>query len=97
MDGVHALTETQMAVVKRAIVFLKSDFEYKWLCWPVYYKIARPFLWLLSLGVITKRLDRRYHGNGDDEVWPFFSCEDYKTALKSPRYLNGISRRSSRR
>jgi hypothetical protein len=89
MDGAHALSKEQMAVVKRMIVFLKSDCEYKWPNWPLYYRIARPLFCLISFGVVTKRLDHHFHGNGDDDVWPFFKVEDYQVALKSPRYLNG--------
>jgi hypothetical protein len=89
MDGAHALSNEQLAVVKRAIVFLKSDCEYEWPSWPLYYRIARPLLWLVSFGVVTKRLDKHFHGNGDDVAWPFFKVEDYQTALNSPRYLNG--------
>lgn len=90
MDGKYALTEAQMATVKRAILFLKSDFEYKWPNWPLYYMISRPLLWLISLGSLTKRLDQYFHGNGDEDVWPFFSREDYEKALKFPRYLAGL-------
>jgi len=50
---------------------------------------ARPLLWAISFGVATKRLDKHFHGNGDDEAWPFFKVEDFQMALKSPRYLNG--------
>lgn len=89
MDGAHALSNEQLAVVKRAIVFLKSDREYTWPRWPLYYRVARPFLWMISFGVIAKRLDKHFHGNGDDEVWPFFTVEEYQMALKSPRYLKG--------
>ena len=89
MDGVHALSKEQIAVVKRALVFLKSDCEYKWQNWPLYYRVARPLLWLFSFGVVTKRLDLYFHGNGDDYAWPFFTVADYQVALKSPRYLNG--------
>jgi len=89
MDGAHALSNEQLIVVMRAIVFLKSDYEYKWPSWPLYYRVARPLLWLISLGLVTKRLDNHFHGNGDDEAWPFFKVEEYQAALKSPRYLNG--------
>lgn len=89
MNGVHALTEVQMFVVKRMIVFLKSDYEYKWPSWPRYYKIVRPLLWLFSFGALTKQLDRRFNGNGNYDVWPFFSSEDYEVALRSPGYLCG--------
>jgi hypothetical protein len=89
MDGAHALSYEQLTIVKRAIVFLKSDCEYKWPSRPLYYRVARPLLWVISLGIVTKRLDKHFHGNGDDEAWPFFKIEDYQTALKSPSYLNG--------
>lgn len=89
LEGRHALTEAQLVAVKRAIVFLKSDCEYKWPKWPIYYQIVRPLLALLSWGRLIKRLDRHFHGNGDYDVWPFFSHEDYELSLRSPRYLAG--------
>jgi hypothetical protein len=87
LEGRWALTEAQMAIVKRAIVFLKSDCEYKWPKWPIYYKIGRPLLWLVSIGILTKRLDNHFHGNGDDDLWPFFCRSDYEDALRFPHYL----------
>jgi hypothetical protein len=72
------------------IVFLKSDCDYKWQNRPLHYRIARPLLWLISFGAITKRLERHFHGKGDDDIWPFFTVEEYQAALKSPRYLNGM-------
>lgn len=87
LEGKWALTEEQIAIVKRAIVFLKSDFEYRWPKWPLYYKIIRPFIWLLSLGTLTKILDVHFNGNGDLGVWPFFSSEEYEEARKKPPYL----------
>ncbi len=87
LEGKWALNEEQIAIIRRAIVFLKSDFEYRWPKWPFYYKFSRPFIWLLSLGSLTKVLDARFNGNGDFEVWPFFSNEEYNEALQNPRYL----------
>lgn len=82
-----ALNENQLVVIKRAIVFLKSDFEYRWPKWPLYYKTLRPIIWLLSLGKATKRLDEHFNGYGNLEVWPFYSNEEYERALQQPRYM----------
>lgn len=89
LAGRFALTEEQTATVKRAIVFLNSDYEYTWPKWPIFYKITRPFLLLVSWGYLSERLDRYFDGNGDYDVWPFFSRKNYELALKSPRYLAG--------
>jgi len=90
MEGSWALTEAQMIIVKRAIVFLKSDCEYKRTKPPIFYKIVRPLLWLFSVGILTKQLDKHFNGNGDEDFWPFFCLSDYENAQKIPRYLNGI-------
>ncbi len=74
-------------VIKRAIIFLKSDFEYRWPKWPLYYKTLRPIIWLLSLGKATKRLDEHFNGYGNLEFWPFYSSEEYERALQQPRYM----------
>jgi len=87
LAGSLALTEAQMAIVKRAIVFLKSDCEYRWPKWSICYKIVRPLLWLVSIGILTKRLDRHFHGNGDEDLWPFFCRSDYEDALRFSHYL----------
>lgn len=95
MNGAHALSNQQIAIIKHAIMFLKSDCEYKWQNWPLYYGIARPLIWLISFGVITRQLDGHFCDNGDDDAWPFFTAEEYQGALKSPRYLNGAHRTAS--
>jgi hypothetical protein len=86
MNGEWALTTKQTEIIKRCIVFLKSNYEYKWLKWPLYYKAARPFVWLLSFGQLTEKLDKDFNRNGDLEAWPFFSKEEYEAAKKKPSY-----------
>jgi len=86
MEGKWALTNEQMDTIKRCIVMLKSDVEYKWPKWPLYYKVIRPFVWLLSLGCLTKSLDSHFNGNGDLNTWPFLSATEYEQAKSNPVY-----------
>lgn len=91
MKGDWALNQEQMDIVKRSIVFLKSDCEYKWPKWPFYYKFARPFIWLLSFGKAPKYLDGYLHRFGDKNVWPFFSVHQYELAKAEPVYCTNSS------
>lgn len=86
MEGEWALSSEQLDIIRRCIVFLKSNIEYKWPKWPLYYRAARPLLWLISGGKLTKILDSRFNGGGDLEVWPFFSAEEYEDAKGHPVY-----------
>jgi len=86
MEGDWALTEDQMKIVKRCIVFLKSDFEYTWPKWPFYYRIVRPIIWLLSFGRLIIKSDKYFNGGGDLNVWPFISNAEYMSAKQEPKY-----------
>ncbi len=86
MEGKWALSNEQDVIIKRCIVFLKSNIEYKWPKWPLYYRVVRPFIWLISFGRLTDKLDSHFNGNGNLEVWPFFSEDEYEAAKKEPIY-----------
>ena len=88
MEGAWALSPEQSDIIKRCIVFLKSDVEYNWPKWPLYYKAARPILFLISYGILTKTLDNHFNGGGAMEVWPFFSSEEYEYAKAHPVYCS---------
>jgi len=86
MEGKWALSKKQDTIVKRCIVFLKSDYEYRWPKLPLYYKVTRPFVWLISFGIITRKLDNYFNGNGSLDVWPFFTENEYVSAKNNPSY-----------
>lgn len=86
MKGKWALSETQLDIIKRAIVFLKSDCEYKWQKWPIYYRAMRPIIWLITFGQLTKVLDKYFNGDGELDVWPFYTSEEYEISRREPRY-----------
>lgn len=95
MEGVWALSSEQSIIIKRCIVFLKSNLEYTWPKWPLYYRAARPILWLISGGMLTRILDNHFNGGGELEVWPFFSAEEYEVAKTHPGYCTKIHNTSS--
>lgn len=86
MVGEWALSSDQSKILKRRIVFLKSDDEYKWPKWPIYYRTMRPIIWLLSFGKLPKLLDIYFNESGELGAWPFFSEEEYKVARTHPVY-----------
>jgi len=86
MNGDRALTNEQMKVVTRAIVFLKSNYEYSWPKAPWWYKPIRPILWFVTLGAATKKIDRGLKGEGNLDVWPFYNTEEYRNAKENPVY-----------
>jgi hypothetical protein len=88
MEGDWVLSKEQTEIVKRCIVFLKSNFKYTWPKWPIYYRTARPIVWLLTFGHLTKKLDRHFNKNGDPDAWPFFSRQEYEAAKKKPAYCS---------
>ncbi len=86
MEGKWALPDDQMVIIKRCIVFLKSDIEYEWPKWPILYILTRPLIWLITLGRLTEVLDRHFNRAGKTHVWPFHTEKDYEAAKKNPRY-----------
>lgn len=91
LDGKWALSDEQREVLYRVIMFLKSDTEYLWPKVPIWYRAARPFIWFLSLGRITLKLDERFGRNFDMSVWPFRTAEDIERVQRHPKYLAGTA------
>jgi len=91
LDEKWALTNEQRAVVHRIIMFLKSDSEYLWPRVPAWYRVTRPFIWLLSLGALPKTLDERFGRKLDMHVWPYRTAEEIDQARRHPRYLTGAA------
>jgi len=88
LEGKWALSDEQKVIFKRAIVFLKSDSEYKWPKWPIYYRIARPIIWLLTFGRLCGKFDHHFNGHGDLNAWPFHSCKEFTEAKETPVYMS---------
>ena len=91
LTGGDALNQEQLDFIKRCILFLKTDIEYKWPQWPVYYKLLRPVVRLFSLGLLTQRTDSLFNGSGDTEYWPFYSKHEYILAKENPVYLSNYT------
>lgn len=87
LKGEWNLSEKQRKVVARIVMFLKSDFEYKWPVVPTWYRLLRPLLWIPTIGIGTKALDDKYRVRLDMEIWPFSSSEEIQSARTTPTYL----------
>jgi len=88
LEGKWSLTEEQKSILKRCILFLKSNYEYKWQPWPIAYRALRPFIWLISLGYVNKKFEAYFDKGLNKEFWPFSTVEEYNTVLENPVYLN---------
>ena len=81
-DALHRITKREVA---RWIVFLHSDFEYKW---PVSACLLGAYRWLLRL-IFWVSHNIRAWVERDPDVWPFSRQVDYEHARRSPRLLSG--------
>ena len=76
LTGDHALTDENRAVVRRCLLFLKSDLEFQWL--PTTLLDWAAILRVIGLGWIAKRrLERVARLGGDQDVWPFLTKAQY--------------------
>jgi hypothetical protein len=98
MTGRWKLRPEHRTEVARWIVFLHSDFEYRW---PVSNFVRAGTLGCLVMiatlglaGLFWKGVLPQMKSEGDEEVWPFFTRSDYEQALMHPRLLAGQSGRS---
>jgi len=88
LEGDFALTDGRRKDFARAVLFLKGDHEYRWpkrsglVGWGS--QVRRTFGFPLSM---PKPVD------GDIRFWPFWSEDEYRSALKQPPYLCGHEKR----
>ncbi|MFD2561851.1 hypothetical protein [Aquimarina rubra] len=83
-QGKWKMEESDEKVLKRTILFLKSDYEYKW-SEPSLIENIKKYLSQL-LRIKNETIDKTQ--SGQREYWPFFSKDEYENALSSPKYLN---------
>ena len=79
-EGKWKLSDADHAVLLRTILFLKSQFEYTWPSPPTWYLVARLCVAILTVGLGTKLVDKRFGKMPDSELWPFRSHSDISNA-----------------
>ena len=90
-EGRHALMPETRRMVARWVLFLQSDLEYRW----PRFSFMQIYNWplnLLTLGWWERRKSRRletFQHAGHFKVWPFFTTDEFKRALRNPRFLRG--------
>ncbi|WP_196893882.1 hypothetical protein [Aureivirga marina] len=86
--GKHKICLENEILVKRFILFLKSDLEYEWKSEKR--NLLREIYNLLTLNFPINKSNNAIEENkiGDKEFWPFFRKEDYKKEILNPKYLN---------
>ena len=88
LTGRDAVSESDRRIVARFILFLHSDLEYEWPRHPLE-GLRRLLVSVLSLGMIPRRVDKKWEASGDIDVWPFIRSADYEEALNKPKLLRG--------
>lgn len=83
LDGPDTLTSEEKRYVAKLVLFLKSDYEYKW---PVDDR-KRSLLHRLSFGHFGKDNREIWDKTGDISYWPFLSEEQLENAKKEFGYL----------
>lgn len=101
LDGVFKLPTGEKRVLVRWLLFLHSDFEYKWpdFYLPGYDPATRlPKTWWqkrFSVFFVSPAKAEKFLSAGHYPVWPFISVVDYKAALRNPRLLSGRASHSA--
>jgi hypothetical protein len=88
LRGRWALTPDGRAWVARIILFLRSDAPYRYPIATGLKAFPAMLLSLVTLGWFGRFWIRHKFRNGDGDVWPFYSREEYEQALRRPVYLN---------
>lgn len=87
LTGEWAIEDENRREVARWILFLKSDYEYRWPVMRWWQKLLFPVVTLLTLGAGTYLWRQRYARQGNREVWPFLCLEEFKMANKAGGYV----------
>jgi hypothetical protein len=96
--GRHSIGPGERREVLRWILFLDSDFEYRWPKMPLPglspLRRVRPALtrWLHWPSAISPKQAAEFLAAGDHSAWPFVSRSEYRHTLANPRRLAGKQR-----
>ena len=88
LTGKDALTADTKEAVARCILFLHSDLPWEWPTRSFAQMLLFAVTNLCTLGLLTRRDERRYRDAGEFSVWPFFRRSDYEAALLTPKLLH---------
>ncbi|HEY0863810.1 MAG TPA: hypothetical protein VGD97_06865 [Lacunisphaera sp.] len=84
LDGGFKLTDGQKKDFARAVMFLKTDLEFRWPKQSFSRSLRNYFGRVFSYGAWMPEPD-----GGDRAVWPFWTKDEYELALENPPYLAG--------
>lgn len=80
LTGKHALNDDQRAILKRCLLFLRSDLEFQWP--PPKFRLRYGLLRLFGLGRNLNRQEQQEMSVGDKEVWPFLNKAEYERSSR---------------
>jgi hypothetical protein len=87
LTGVYRLKGDRRTFYARLLLFLTTDFPYRWprlQYWRLIYTLP---IAVVTFGCVRLGLADFQSSGGDCSVWPFFSRSEYEEALKRPPYL----------
>lgn len=96
--GRNALTSDGRTWVARIALFLHSDLPYRYSRITGIAQLPVALFSFATLGWFGRYWHRRQWRGGDESVWPFYSRNEYETALQHPVFLNsGVHRPPEKR
>lgn len=78
LTGKHALNDEQRALLHRCILFLRSDFEFRWP--PPKFRLRYGILRLLGLKRVVEQWEAEDMSIGDVGAWPFLTRDELANA-----------------
>jgi hypothetical protein len=88
LTGQHRLTPEGRDHVARIILFLHSTHPYRWPIKAGFRGIGGGLVAILTLGIYRPARRAIRESGGDESVWPFFTRDEYESALKHPPFLH---------
>ena len=83
LKGKDALSQEDKSIVARWVLFLKSDYEYKWPS----ASFREAFLKSISLGIFGQSTLDKWKEYGDVSYWPFVNANQFNRAKQGKGYL----------
>jgi hypothetical protein len=87
LTGRFRLSRESRRAIARWIMFLRSDTAYEWPTYPRWHALALLPMDILTLGATARARRRKWRKAGEFHVWPYRTWSDYRTAIRTPVYL----------
>ena len=88
LTGQYHLTPKGREHVARVILFLHGTLPYRWPITIGWRGIGNLLIVAFTFGVFSPLRRRIRASGGDESVWPFFTRDEYESALQHPPFLH---------